>query len=129
MIRVLVVDDHPAVRAAILDMLEATDGLTAVGQAGDGREALDVVEALRPDVVLMDVTMPNMSGLEATRCLTSAHPGARILMFSAAVGRDVVQAAREAGAAGFVAKGCRAGKIIRAIRTVNEGRSAWPTRT
>ena len=126
MIRVLVVDDHPTVRSAIRKLLETTEGMTVVGEAGDGREALDVVEKTRPDVVVMDLTMPELSGIQATRYLSIAHPRTRILIFSAAVGRDVVREARAAGAAGFVAKGGRAGRVVRAIRAVNEGRSAWP---
>lgn len=127
MIRVLVVDDHPAVRAAVRDLLESTDGITTVAEAGDGREALELAEIVNPDVVLMDLTMPNMSGIEATRRLISAHPGSRVLMFSAAVGREVVRAARDAGASGFVAKGGRGVKVIRAIRAVSAGRTAWPS--
>jgi DNA-binding NarL/FixJ family response regulator len=70
MIRVLVVDDHPALRAAIRDLLESTDGITAAGEAVDGREALDLADRVEPDVVLMDLSMPNMmSGIEATRRL------------------------------------------------------------
>ncbi|RBY95667.1 DNA-binding response regulator [Blastococcus sp. TF02-8] len=125
-IRVLVVDDHPTVRAAVLDLLESTDGIVAVGEASDGQEALHLAEAVDPDVVLMDLTMPRMSGIEATRRLNHARPGARVLIFSAAVGRDVVRAAREAGAAGFIAKGGRGANLIRAIRTVSAGRCAWP---
>lgn len=126
MIRVLVVDDHSTVRGAILDLLGSTDGMVAVGEARDGREALELAQLVGPDVVLMDLTMPNMSGIEATRRLASAHPEARVLMFSAAVCPDVVRAAREAGAVGFLPKGSRAPKLIRAIRAVSAGRSAWP---
>ena len=126
MIRVLVVDDHLTVRAAILDPLGSTNGMVAMGEAGDGREAVKLAELIGPDVVLMDLTMPIMSGIEATRRLTGAHPEARVLMFSAAVGREVVRAAREAGAVGFLPKGSRAPKLIPAIRAVSAGRSAWP---
>lgn len=126
MIRVLVVDDHPTVRAAILDLLGSADGMVAVGEARNGREALELAQLVGPDVVIMDLTMPIMSGIEATRRLTDAHPEARVLIFSAAVGRDVVRAAREAGAVGFLPKGSPAPKLTRAIRGVNAGRSAWP---
>jgi DNA-binding NarL/FixJ family response regulator len=125
-IRVLVVDDRPTVRAAILDLLGSTDGMVAMGEARNGREALELAELVGSDVVLMDLTMPIMSGIEATRRLTDAYPEARVLMFSAAVGRDVVRAARDAGAVGFLPKGSSAPKLIRAIRGVNTGRSAWP---
>lgn len=65
MIRVLVVDDHPMVRAVVVDLLEATDGMSVVGEAGDGHDALGLIERTKPDVVLMDVSMPKMSGIEA----------------------------------------------------------------
>ena len=73
-ISVVVADDHPLVRAAVSELLDAAEGLSVVGQATDGRAALDLVEKLRPDVVLMDVTMPAMSGIEATRVLNKHTP-------------------------------------------------------
>ena len=129
MIRVLVVDDHPVVRTAVRELLDETEDVAAVGEAVDGREALDLAMTVRPDVVLMDVTMPIMSGLEATRLLVGERPGVRVLMFSAEVRPSLVRAAREAGAAGFLAKGCRGTQILRAIRAVSVGRSTWPATT
>lgn len=125
-ISVLVADDHPLVRAVVSDLLDAADGMSVVGQATDGREALDLAEKLRPDVVLMDVNMPAMSGIEATRLLTEQHPARTVLMFSADVRCSVIQEARAAGAAGFLAKGCRGADLIRAVQRVHSGRSAWP---
>ena len=129
MIRVLVVDDHPVVRAAIRELLDDTDGVATVGEAVDGREAVDLAMSVRPDVVLMDVAMPTMSGLEATRLLVGQRPEIRVLMFSAEARLNVVRAAREAGAVGFLAKGCRGRDVLRAIRAVSGGRSAWPPMT
>lgn len=126
-IGVLVADDHPLVRAAVSDLLDAADGVSVVGQATDGQEALDLAEKLRPDVVLMDVSMPAVSGIEATRLLTAQHPDLTVLMFSADVRCSVVQAARAAGAAGFLAKGCRGTELIRAIERVHSGRPVWPS--
>ena len=125
-IRVLVADDHLLVRTAVSELLNTVDGMSVVGQATDGREALDLVEQLRPNVVLMDVTMPAMSGLEATRLLTERHPGLTVLMFSGDVRYSVVQAARAAGATGFLDKGCRGNDLIRAVQRVHSGGSAWP---
>lgn len=126
MIRVLVADDHPIARAAVLDLLADAAGVSAVGEAADGRAAVDLALRLRPDVVLMDVSMPELSGLDATRMLVGAYPEARVLMFSAEIRLSLIRAAREAGAAGFVAKGGRGTEVLRAIRTVSSGRPAWP---
>jgi len=100
--------------------------VSVVGQAVDGLEAIERADEVKPDVVLMDVTMPNMSGIEATRRLTAERSGASVLMFSAEARPCVVRAAREAGAVGFVTKGCRAREVLRAIYAASEGRSVWP---
>lgn len=126
MIRVLVVDDHPAVRTAVVNMLDSTSGVTAVGAAPDGRQGVELAGRTKPDIILMDVSMPIMSGIEATRRIIQEQPEARVLIFSGELRHDVIKAAREAGAVGFVAKGCRATDVLRAIRAVMSGRSAWP---
>jgi DNA-binding NarL/FixJ family response regulator len=125
-IRVLVVDDHPLARAAIVDMVASTAGLVLVGTAHDGREGIALADRVDPDVILMDVSMPGLSGIEATRRLLEADPGTRVLIFSAEARRDVVRAARDAGAAGFVRKGCGESEVIRAIRAVMVGLPVWP---
>ena len=126
MIRVLVVDDHPLARGAVVDMVASTPGLILVGAAADGREGVALAQHTEPDLVLMDVSMPVMSGIDATRQLLEARPSTRVLVFSAEVRRDVLSSAREAGAAGFVRKGCRESEVIRAIRAVMAGRPVWP---
>jgi CheY-like chemotaxis protein len=94
-IRVLVVDDHAALRAALAGLLSATGEMSVVGEAVDGHDALELAAALRPDVVLMDVSMPNMSGLEATHVLTRQRHSVRVLMLSADGRCSVVRAARD----------------------------------
>ena len=127
MIRVLVADDHPVARAAVLDLLQDTDGVSVVGAAEDGAQAVDLVLEMQPDVVLMDVSMPNLSGIEATRRLAGGGSDVPVLIFSAECRPGVVRAAREAGARGCLAKGCKGTEILRAIRAVSRGQSAWPT--
>ena len=124
MIRVLVADAHAIARAAVLDFLAGTDGVSVVGAVGDGQKAVDLALKTRPDVVLMDVSMPSLSGIEATQRLV--RDGTDVLMFSAERRPSVIRAAREAGARGFLAKGCSGTEILRAIRMVSLGRSAWP---
>lgn len=101
-------------------------GLVPVGTAAYGRDGVTLAERVDPGIVLMDVTMPGMSGIDATRQLLEARPSARVLVFSAEVRRDVLSSARKAGAAGFVRKGCRESEVIRAIRAVMAGRPVWP---
>jgi DNA-binding NarL/FixJ family response regulator len=125
-IRVLIVDDHAAVRAALAGALGTTDEMVVVGEAVDGRDALALAAELRPDVVLMDVSMPNMSGLEATHVLTQQRSGVHVLMLSADVRCSIVQAARDAGAVGFLVKGGRASDFQRAIEAARAGRPTWP---
>ena len=127
MIRVLIADDHPVARTALRELLNGAEGISAVAEAADGREAVQLARRFQPDVVLMDVSMPNLSGLEATRLLAGEEAAVRVLMFSAECRPDLVREAREAGAAGFLAKGCRGTEILRAIRSVRAGRSAWPS--
>lgn len=126
-IRVLVVDDHPRVRDAVTGLLNDADGIAVVGEAGDGQQAVDLAAELQPDVVLMDVTMPGMSGLEAAAVLTRRGSLSRVLMFSAESRDELVREARAAGAAGFLPKGGCSDDVVRAVRTVHDGGSTWPS--
>lgn len=126
-IRVLVVDDHPMVRDAVTGLLNDADGIAVIGEADDGQQAVDLAAELQPDVVLMDVTMPGMSGLEAAAVLARRGCPSRVLMFSADSRHEVVREARAAGAAGFLPKGGGCDDVVRAVRTVHGGGATWPS--
>jgi DNA-binding NarL/FixJ family response regulator len=125
-IRVLVVDDHAGVRAALAALVDATSGMSVVGEAADGSAAVARATALRPDVVLMDVNMPVMSGFEAARLLAERQPGVRVLLISAHVHAEVVRTARELGVMGLLPKCGSADAVIRAIQDASAGRYTWP---
>ncbi|GAA2596809.1 response regulator transcription factor [Actinomadura fulvescens] len=121
-IRVLVVDDQHVVRAGFTAIIDGEPDLEVVGQAGDGAEALRAVRESRPDVVLMDIRMPGMDGLTATRELTGgAGTAARILVLTTFHRDEYVFGALRAGASGFLLKDCDPQELVDAIRTVAEG--------
>ncbi len=121
MIRVALVDDQAMVRAGFRMILESEADLTVVGEAGDGREALDMVRRAGPDVVLMDVRMPVMDGVEATRAILAAGSPARVLMLTTFDLEDYVYAALRAGASGFLLKDAPAEQLITAVRVIAAG--------
>lgn len=121
MIRVLLVDDHDLVRTGIRRLLEDTEGINVVGEARTGEEALTVAERSRPEVVLMDVNMPGMGGLEATRKLLRINPTLRIIVVSVHVDGLVPKRVLEAGAMGYLTKGSSAEEMVLAVRTVQRG--------
>ncbi|GAA1801260.1 response regulator transcription factor [Agromyces neolithicus] len=121
MIRVLIVDDHQAVRAGLAMLLDGIDDLAIVGEAGDGREALRLIGETPVDVVLMDVQMPVLDGVEATRRIVEQADGPRVLMLTTFGVDDIVTAALAAGAAGFMLKTASAHELVDAIRRVAAG--------
>lgn len=121
MIRVLVVDDHDLVRAGITRMLADIDGLQVVGQADCGEESLIKARELKPDVVLMDVKMPGIGGLEATRKLLRSHPDIKILAVTACEDDPFPTWLLQAGAAGYLTKGAVLNEMVHAIRLVFSG--------
>jgi DNA-binding NarL/FixJ family response regulator len=122
--RVLIVDDHPLFRAGVRRRLEEFSGLVEViGEAGDGGEAIDLAGSLAPDVVLMDVSMPGMNGIEATRALKQRYPRVGVLILTVYDEREYVEALLEAGAAGYLLKTIEAEALVRAIRDVCSGES------
>ena len=120
-IGVLLVDDHPLVRDGLVARFEDTDDIEVVGQAGDAAEALRQVAAARPDVVLMDIGMRDVSGIELTAQLIERDPSQIVLILSMYDGTEYVQRAMAAGARGYVLKDSPSSEILSAIRTVFAG--------
>lgn len=120
-LRVVVVDDHPLYREGLVIALSAMDGVEVVGEAGDGAQAVDVVCRRLPDVVVMDLHMPVVNGIDATRQITSAHPRVAVLVLTMLEGDDSVFAAMRAGARGYLLKGADRAEIARALQGVAHG--------
>ncbi len=121
MTRVLLVDDHPMVRTGIAALLAVTGDLEVVGQAGDGTAAVAAVPECRPDVVLMDLSMPGVGGVEATRQIMVAHPQVRIVVLTSFSDRDQVNDALAAGAVGYQLKDCESEELLAAVRAAAAG--------
>ena len=121
-ITVLLAEDHTIVREGLRRMLELEDDLEVVGEAQDGRQAVALARKLRPDVVLMDIAMPRLNGLEATRQLRKALPPTKVLILSAHSDDAYVKSAADCGAAGFLLKQTSAHEVCRAIREVDKGK-------
>lgn len=129
MIRVMVVDDHEFMRSMMCELIEGTDDMHVVGQAPDGVEARPVAQQTAPDVVLMDLSMPIMNGIDATREVTTSMPDARVIVLTTSTkGQDVHDAAA-AGAVGFLSKGADPNDVLDAIRAVVTQGSAWDRRS
>ncbi|WP_149205192.1 response regulator [Actinotalea subterranea] len=121
MTTVLLVDDQSLLRVGFRLVIESEPDLEVVGEAADGRVALEQVAALAPDVVLMDIRMPGMDGIEATRRVVAEHPGSRVLVLTTFDVDDLAFAALRAGASGFLLKSARPDELVDAIRTVAAG--------
>lgn len=121
--RVVITDDHALVRDGLRSMLEDEPGLEVIGEAANGREALDLCRRLQPDLVLMDVRMPDMDGLQATRAIKQEHPSIGILMVTMHENPDYLLEALSAGAAGYVLKGSSGDRLINAIHRTTKGES------
>ncbi len=119
--RLLIADDHALLRGALRGMLDGEPGLRVVGEAADGREAVALCKRLRPDLVLMDVSMPRMDGLEATRRIKEDHPLTAVVMVTAHDDPDYLYEALKAGAAGYVLKHSPPEELVAAVRRVLSG--------
>jgi DNA-binding NarL/FixJ family response regulator len=120
-IRVLVADDHRLVRAGVRTLLEAEPDITVVGEARDGAEAVASAAGTDPDVVLMDLSMPGVDGVEATRTLVAADPTARVLVLTSFSDRERVREVLAAGAIGYVLKDCEPAELVAAVRSAARG--------
>jgi NarL family two-component system response regulator LiaR len=120
-IRVLVVDDHAIVRKGIRALLAEVQGIDVIGEASDGQEAMDQADALRPDVILMDLVMPGVDGIEATRQIAADEAGPRILVLTSFAGDDKVFPAIQAGALGYLLKDSAPADLVEAIHQVHRG--------
>ena len=122
-IRILIADDHAVVREGTRQFLEREDDLEVVGEAADGEEAIRLVGSLNPDVAIMDISMPNIDGIEATRQIKAKYPKVAVLILSAYDDDQFVFSLLEAGAAGYLLKSVRGNELINAIREVSAGES------
>src|SRR3981189_431568 len=125
-IRVLICDDHALFRRGLIMVLESEEGIDVVAEAEDGEEAIIKAEESAPDVVLMDVRMPRMSGIEATRAIADAVPSAKILMLTGSDEEEDLYEAVKAGATGYLLKEISIEEVANAIRAVVTGQSLIP---
>ncbi len=126
-ITILCVDDHPLVRKGIASIIANETNLKLVGEAGGGHEAVDMFRSLRPDVVLMDLRMPDMDGIEATKQIRKLDPDAKIIALTSYDGDSDIYKTIEAGVRGYILKEMVHTKVIDAIHTVHSGKRLMPT--
>jgi two-component system response regulator NreC len=121
-IRILLADDHKILREGLRALLEKESNIEVIGEAADGRETMRLVRGLSPDVVIMDITMPGLNGIVATRRIVGEVPGVKVIALSMHTDRRFVVGMLQAGAMGYVLKECAFGELARAVHTVAEGR-------
>lgn len=121
--RILIADDHALVREGIIAMLKLYDDVEVVGEAADGKEAIDQAEKLRPDLVLMDIAMPGLGGLEATIELKKSQPELKVLVLSQYDDKEYVSRFLKAGVSGYILKSALGNDLIAAIRAIMKGES------
>ena len=121
-VRILIADDHELVRKGIATTLEEVPGWTVVAQAENGRQAVDLAQSLRPDIVILDMTMPELNGLEATRQILSNRTGERVLILTAHESEQLVREVLNAGAQGYVLKSDAGRALVTAVEALLDGR-------
>jgi DNA-binding NarL/FixJ family response regulator len=120
-IRVLVAEDHAIVRSGLIELLGGADDVEVVGAAAHGEEAVALVKQARPDIVLMDISLPGIDGIEATKTIVEADPEVRVVMLTAFSDRDRVLAALDAGAVGYLLKDAEPKELFDAVRAASRG--------
>lgn len=123
MIRILIADDHAVVRQGLRTFLDLQEEIDVVGEAVDGEDAIDSVERLAPDVVLMDLVMPGLGGIEAIRRIRERHPSTRVIVLTSFLEDEKVFPAVRAGAAGYLLKDVQPEELVRAIQIVHDGQA------
>jgi DNA-binding NarL/FixJ family response regulator len=123
MIRVLVADDHPVVRHGLCTMLEIEDDIVVVGRASDGAEAVEQARQTKPDIILLDVQMPNVDGIEALRRIRAEDPDARVIVLTTYRNEDYIFPSLQAGARGYLLKDASRDELAAAVRAVANGES------
>ncbi|HEX6066448.1 MAG TPA: response regulator transcription factor [Longimicrobiales bacterium] len=121
-VRIMLVDDHEMLRAGLRAMIEEHEDLLVIGEAGSGEEAIEQARRLKPDVVVMDLRLPGMNGIEATRRIVKHDPAARVLVLTLDAPEDVLLDVFEAGASGYLRKTGMAPRVVDAMRAVAEGK-------
>jgi DNA-binding NarL/FixJ family response regulator len=117
-IRIVIADDHGIIRQGLRSLLERQSDIEVIGEAQDGREAFELVRELFPDIIIMDITMPNLNGVDATRRIVNKFPSTRVIALSIHSNRRFVADMLQAGASGYVLKECLFEELIEAIKTV-----------
>jgi DNA-binding NarL/FixJ family response regulator len=122
MLRIIVADDHGIVREGLIALLDRQEGMKVVGSAATGRGAIEAAERLQPDVVIMDLAMPDLNGIEATQQILSTSPSTSIIALSASHTSEHVSRALRAGARGYVVKDAKGAELVEAVKTVCAGK-------
>jgi DNA-binding NarL/FixJ family response regulator len=123
LIRILLCDDHAVIRRGLRLLLDQQEDFEVVGEASDGREAVSLAEALKPDIAVLDITMPNLNGIEAARQISAKQLGTAIVVLSMHADESFVLKALKAGARGYVLKEAPESELIKAVRALAEGKS------